>query len=218
MIRSLIRTLVLVFAVVGSVFASPPIPQDIFDTAEVSASDQRKVLQRLSPSLVFRASFRQEKNVKGLLRPVVSTGKFLFSKDHGIVWNIESPFPSQMVITARGVRKEVQGQPTQFYQVEQDAAAKGVSKLFLGLFGAHEGKPEEVFNIHFQEDAQFWTIGLDPRDSQLKMFLQGIVVQGVTGIEKIWILETGDNTAIEFTNVDQATGLTTEELQFFTDS
>jgi hypothetical protein len=202
-------------------FAAPPVPKDVFELDEVTNSDIAAVLKRIAPAQTFRAQFNQEKQVQGMLRPVQSSGNFLFSQEHGIVWQILSPFASRLIITPKGVKREVEGQPSQFFKAAEDPAARGVSQIFLGLFGNGSKSPAEVFQIYFREGGESWVVGLVPKNSQLRVFLHGIVLVGDKKIEKIWILEGLDETFIEFlpANIDrQEPGqreLTQEEREYF---
>src|SRR6202041_3569954 len=63
----------------------------------------------LGADQVLRGSFTQETHIKGVDNPLRSTGHFVVAPSHGLIWNIQKPFPLSTIVTPQGSAQDIGG-------------------------------------------------------------------------------------------------------------
>jgi len=178
---------------------------------------------------VVRADFTQSKQMAALKRPLLTSGHLVFSRRHGVLWQIEQPYRMSYVlgedriveIAADGTRRE--------RGLREVPGLAQVGRVFRALLGANTVALREVFNANVRGDASKWEIELKPRQPQLAQFLSGLTLSGGSFVDSIRINEAGgsesggegggerngDTTLIRFRNSHAAEAPSAAELQLF---
>ncbi len=183
-----------------------------------SKLDFQSISDQLQKQDVFRSDFKQSKSIKALMRPLVSQGKIVFSKDMGVFWKINSPLKSELVLKPEAILYKVGGS-TKFETItakERPMISK-FSKLFLSIIGSNAKALEKHFKLFFSGNREQWTLGLIPRKMVMKRIIECAVIEGTITIEKITFTDKNtDTTEISFTNVsiDPSYLSDEERLQF----
>lgn len=165
---------------------------------------------------IVRAEFTQIKQMAAMKRPLITSGRLVYSRRYGVLWQIEQPYRiSYMLgeekiveIGTDGVRKE--------RGLREVPGLAQVGRIFRAMLGANAVALRESFNVAVQGDADKWEIELKPRQSQLAQFLTGLQLSGGHFVETIRIGEAGGDTAqIRFHNTRGASALSEPELSLF---
>jgi hypothetical protein len=165
---------------------------------------------------VVRAEFTQSKQVAALKRPLVTSGHLVFSRRHGVLWQIEQPYRISYVlgeehiieITADGTRRE--------RGLREVPGLAQVGRVFRAMLGANTATLRELFEVSVQGSPDQWEIELKPRQAQLAQFLASLHLSGAHFVESIRISEaSGDTTQIRFRNTQGAGAPNETELQLF---
>lgn len=165
---------------------------------------------------IVRAEFIQTKQMAAMKRPLITSGRLVYSRRHGVLWQIEQPYRIGYVlgeekiveIGADGIRKE--------RGLREVPGLAQVGRIFRAMLGANAAALRESFNVAVQGDAGKWEIELKPRQSQLAQFLTGLQLSGGHFVETIRIGEAGGDTAhIRFYNTQGAFALSEPELLLF---
>jgi hypothetical protein len=165
---------------------------------------------------VVRAEFTQSKQMASLKRPLVTTGRLVFSRQHGVLWQIEQPYRMSYVlgteriieITADGSRRE--------RALRDVPGLAQVGRVFRAMLGADTTALREIFEVSVQGNSAKWDIELKPRQTQLAQFLSGLQLSGGHFVESIRIAEAGgDVTQIRMRNTQGASAPTEAELKLF---
>lgn len=165
---------------------------------------------------VLRAEFTQSKQTAAMKRPLVTVGRLVYSRPHGVLWQIEQPYRMSFVlgedriveIGPDGVRRE--------RSLREVPGLAQVGRVFRALLGANNAALREYFEATVQGDPTRWTIVLKPRQPQLAQFLTGLQLSGGRFVDSIAIDESGgDTTQIRFRNTQGAGVPNTAELQLF---
>ena len=165
---------------------------------------------------VLRADFVQTKQMAALKRPLVTSGRLVYSRRHGVLWLIEQPYRIGYVfgderiveIAADGTRRE--------RGLRDVPGLAQVSRVFRALLGANTTALREVFEVSVQGDAAKWEIELKPRQAQIAQFLIGLKLSGGRFVERIGIDEAGgDTTQLRLRNTQGASAPAEAELQLF---
>jgi hypothetical protein len=169
------------------------------------------VQARLQPVVVLRGEFAQERHIDGFRNPLRSAGRFLLSRERGVVWRSERPFPSIMVLDARGLR--VDG----IDQAVPDPALQRVQRLLLAMIGGDLDALAADFVLQAEPDGARWRLSATPRDPLLAQRLRGLELRGDRWVDEVrYTDEQGNATTIRFTaqNASPA-GLSADELAAF---
>lgn len=190
--------------------------------ADLSTAQSAKpdTLTRISAQIeqhaVIRAEFTQTKQMAALKRPLVTTGHLVFSRQHGVLWQIEHPYRMSYIlgedriveIAADGTRRE--------RGLRDVPGLTQVGRIFRALLGANTPALREAFDTNLQGDPTHWEIRLKPREAQLAQFLGGLNLSGGRFVESIRIDEAGgDTTVIRFRNTTGAEAPNASELTLF---
>lgn len=165
---------------------------------------------------VVRAEFTQSKQMAALKRPLVTTGRLVFSRRHGVLWQIERPYRMSYVLGEERI-VEIAADGTRRERGLRDVPGLAqVGRVFRAMLGANTAALREVFEVSVQGDSVKWEIELKPRQAQLAQFLSGLQLSGGRFVEGVRIGETGgDMTQIRFRNTQAASAPSEAELQLF---
>lgn len=149
------------------------------------------IRQQLDPAPVVRGHFEQDKTLAGFDLPLRSSGRFCFSRDHGVIWQIEQPFAATVVITSEHLReRDGDGDWRQTDSARQPAIAM-IHRLSQALMGADLGQLGEHFALQAQSQADQWQLQLSPLDGPMAEFLSQARVRGQATVQQLTLIETG---------------------------
>ena len=99
-------------------------------------TELKQVFAQLGATPVVRAQFEQQKKLTALNKTYVSKGTVLFSKNQGVLWQIQSPVKADLVVTPRKLVQKTQRTSS---QIEVDKTPYGsVATMFLQLMSGNE--------------------------------------------------------------------------------
>lgn len=154
-----------------------------------------QIFQLLSQSPVVRADFVQQKKLSSLNKTFISNGQVLFSKNLGVIWQIQQPVKADLVVTPR---KIVQKTQRTMSQIEIDKSQYGsVATMFLQLMAGNETALAKNFNVdaaHYTNSG--WDITLTPKTSLFKKLFIKVNAQGGRYVNRIVITEQANNMTI----------------------
>jgi hypothetical protein len=165
---------------------------------------------------VVRAEFMQTKQMSALKRPLVTSGRLVFSRRYGVLWQIEQPYRMSYVLGEERI-VEIAADGTRRERGLRDVPGLAqVGRVFRAMLGANTSALRELFVVRVQGGPDKWEIDLTPRQAQLAQFLSGLQLSGGRFVESLSISETGgDMTQIRFRNTQSASAPSEVELQLF---
>ncbi|EUJ11580.1 Outer membrane lipoprotein carrier protein LolA [Methylophilaceae bacterium 11] len=190
-------------------------------------AEQQDVLKQLGSRVeqhaVLRADFTQTKQMAALKRPLITSGKLLYSKVHGVVWQITKPYPITYIlsedkvieVSADGYRKE--------RSVKDIPGFAQISRIFKAMLSGDVNALNAYFEskvfentVQAEPNQTAWQLQLTPKQTQTSRFIQEIVVTGDQFVTSIHIHEpNAASTAILFSNTEAAPTLRDAELALF---
>ena len=178
-----------------------------------------RVASQLDQHAVVRAEFVQSKQVAALKRPLVTSGHLLFSRQHGVLWQIEHPYRVSYIlgedrvveIAADGSRKE---------RLARDLPGLAqVGRVFRAMLGANTSALRNHFDLQIQGEPQRWVLTLKPQQAQIAQFIEQLEIRGGAFVSEIHVQEAaGDSTHIKLRNSAGGAGLTEQEQKLFSGS
>jgi len=124
--------------------------------------------------------FKQEKHLKGLKKPVISSGNFKFIKNKGVYFETLQPVKQNVSYTNKDYKQ--------------------INEIILVLSNKKYSKLEKEFNFYFEKKSSDWSLGLKPKKQNAAYdIINYISIYGNSKIDKLEIsLKNGNKTIIWF--------------------
>lgn len=174
--------------------------------------------QRFSEQPVLRAEFSQQRSVSGMDQKLNSSGNLIISRNKGLWWQQQKPFPLSLLLTDSRMVQILAGQVPQVVTAENNPQMFQFNSLLTALFHADKRALEQNFALDFSDRGQGnWTLILTPKSSPLNRLFKTITLEGQTFLNNININDMqGDSTKIRFFNQrTEPKTLTDAEQQHF---
>ncbi|MCX7098137.1 MAG: outer membrane lipoprotein carrier protein LolA [Methylococcales bacterium] len=140
--------------------------------------------------------FQQEKHLKVLRKPLLSTGTFIYHQQKGVIWQTLSPVPSLLLVN-----------DTKLLTSEGELAVPAAfGQVFKAMLGGDFKQLAEGFSMAGGGQKSAWHLELIPNDALLKKLISAMVLAGDTELRSLEIQEAGGNTTrITFTHISHPT-------------
>ncbi len=159
-----------------------------------------QVLERLSSTRTVRGEFMQNREIRALRRPLVSSGRFIVS-DIGLYWEQTAPFASVLIADGERLVQGVGDQPRVTLRAADQPVALAISEVLLGIFRGQRADLEELFDVGF-EPGEHWSLELTPRSSPLSEVVRDIDVEGSRYIDRVIVRgRAADELTVTFSGV-----------------
>ena len=199
--------------------ASPAVfGEEVFSSPLTEAAKPRflSLCAELSARPAIRGSFELRRAVKKLDRVMVSSGNFIISAEHGIIWDTKKPFPSTMTMGRDFIRQTTPEGSGSVLSAQGNETFLRFSEVMRALFAGDPVKLFSGFQVFFAESPGYWELGLIPRDAAIRGFIERIALIGEGGlIRGITIFQrNGDAVSYAFSG-QRFEGLSPQERELF---
>ena len=161
-----------------------------------------EITARLVKTPITQGSFQQEKRLKILRKPLLSTGSFTYHQSKGVIWKTLTPIPSLLLVNESHVLTG-QGEQT---------VPPAFGKVFKAMLGGDLNPLSEGFVITGEDKKPTWQLRLTPKDELLKKLISSMVLSGDNDLRFVEIREAGGNmTRIKFAQITHPSRLTPEQ-------
>lgn len=186
--------------------------------ANAGASDAGLVAQiaaRLARASGVRSRFTQTQSLAAMKAPLVSTGSLLFFRDHGVIWQIDTPYRKTWIIRERGITTiDAAGRRVANAQGARGAAE--IANMMRALLGGDLSALYSQFDVQARGAPSRWTMRLVPRQPQIAQALRAIDMEGGDFLRSLRItFASGDVTQFDFSGSAEVTGLTPSDQTLF---
>jgi hypothetical protein len=154
---------------------------------------------RLVKTETTEGRFRQEKKIRVLKKPLISTGLFVYHRSKGVIWQTLEPVPSMLVVNQTRLLT-TQGEQT---------LPPAFGRVFTAMFGGDLQTMKEGFDISGANDKSAWKLQLKPKDALLQKVITAMQLTGNQELQQIEIEEANGNfTRITFEQITHPETLT----------
>lgn len=161
-----------------------------------------EVAARLEKTEITQGGFKQEKRLKVLKKPLISTGVFTYHQSKGVIWKTLTPVPSLLLVNEKRLLT-AQG---------EQVVPIAFGKVFAAMLGGDLSQLTEGFEITGDNQKNSWQLQLKPRDELLKKIIAGMRLSGDKAVRVLEISEAnGAASRIEFNQITHPTTLTPEQ-------
>lgn len=170
----------------------------MFLCSSAQAFDLQQLSTQLARPQVIHGDFIQEKHLRALPKPLISTGTFVLAKDHGLLWQLKTPLQQDYRITAQGIARR---NGSEWQMLPGKSAGAEQNRLFLAVLQGDSSGLQRDFELQLQGEASHWQLTLTPRSVLLKQIFTRINIDGGELVQRIELQETqGDSTLLKLQN------------------
>jgi hypothetical protein len=160
------------------------------------------ITAQLVKTPITQGDFQQEKRLKILRKPLMSTGSFTYHSSKGVIWKTLTPIPSLLLVNDAHL---LTGQGEQ-------AIPPAFGKVFKAMLGGDLKQLSEDFLITGEYKKSVWQCQLAPKDELLKKIIRSILLSGDMELRLLEIQEVNGNvTRISFTKITHPAKLLHEQ-------
>ena len=161
-----------------------------------------QIKTRLAKTEITQGNFQQEKRLKILRKPLISTGSFTYHQTKGVIWKTLTPVASLLLVN-----------DTRLLTTQSELTVPAAfGKVFKAMLGGDLKQLSDGFSITGSDRETFWQLQLKPKDELSKKIISSIVLSGDNELRLLEIREAGGNiTLIKFDQITHPIQLTTEQ-------
>ena len=146
--------------------------------------------------------FEQTKQLAGMKKPLVSSGRFCVAAGKGVLWRTLKPFPN----TLRLRRDEIvhmQGERVAMrLDATQEPTVRMINGVLFSLLAGDLGQLETLFEVDGSVTETGWKVALKARSAALARAIGAISLDGGAYVRSIHMNEaSGDKTDIVFSDI-----------------
>ena len=131
-------------------------------------SDAKMLMKELPVLNNIECTFKQEKIIKNLQKPLISGGNFRFDKSQGVYFETTYPIKSTTSYTNKDYEQ--------------------INDIILAISNKQYSKLDNAFDLYYQKSPKYWTLGLVPKTTTiLDKYVTSITIDGSDYINKIVI-------------------------------
>ena len=150
-----------------------------------AADDPSALLDTIMGLLAARQShqntFREEKTVPHLTRPLVSSGVLIYRRPDHMEKRTLSPLREDLVVDGRRASVTAGDNPPHVLDVDAHAELRIVIDTFLGILSGDLNRLRADFDVTAEGSTALWRITLLPRGAEAQKLLRGASVTGRAG-------------------------------------
>ncbi|MCP4923173.1 MAG: outer membrane lipoprotein carrier protein LolA, partial [bacterium] len=127
--------------------------------------------QRLSLPTLIRGEFKQRRKIAILSEELHSSGHFVLSKHHGLMWIQDRPFKLKLSLNKDILTQQFKDQKRQRISARENPTLFYFSRIFLAVFRGDTHRLKKHFRLNLVTDKKTWKLRLSPKTSPInKMF------------------------------------------------
>lgn len=176
-----------------------------------------KIQSMVAKPKVLCGRFDQTKQLVGLKKPVISSGRFCVVAEKGVLWRTVQPFPNTLRLT-RDEIVQLQGERVALrLDAKQEPAVRMINSVLFALLAGDLGQLEKLFEIDGDVNKNTWSVTLKAREAALAKAIGAIALEGGAYVQQVTINEaSGDRTSIFFSAIQTGDGaMTLDEAALF---
>lgn len=163
-----------------------------------------EIAGQLQQPPVLQGSFVQQKHIQILSSPLESSGIFTVVREKGVIWQLQKPLASKVVIDDDGMHGA---------EVGDNRAMRYIGNILQSILSGDLQKLQQQFDIEAGMVNDQWQLILQPQSALLEKAITAIHLQGDEHIRKLQLFEAGgDRTEIIFHSLSQADTIAPELL------
>jgi hypothetical protein len=151
---------------------------------------------------LLTADFVQERHLVGIPKPLISTGKIWIWKGRGLIWKTDTPFPSTILITSKGLYQVEDGKKNALIKMTTASGDHTIFDTLGNVLAGDFSQGIKGFTLQtLPEKQKVWQIRLLPAYAEIKNFISYISISGKKQLSDIVVSRpNGDQDIIHVKN------------------
>jgi hypothetical protein len=178
------------------------------------AATPAELLAKFGERKLVQAQFVQSRQMSALKKPLLTSGRLVFSARDGVLWQIEQPYRMGYILGEQCLIEIGNDGQARARSGSELAALSQVARIFRAMLDANGDALAQTFVVATSANGERWEMTLTPRDSTLAQFLSSVQLEGAAFVNRIRIQEpSGDSTTIRFSNSHEPASLAGADAQ-----
>jgi hypothetical protein len=176
-----------------------------------------KIQALLAKPDILCGRFDQTKQLAGMKKPLLSSGRFCVASGKGVLWRTLQPFPSTLRLTRDEILQMHGDRVAVRVDAKQEPTVKLINNMLFSLLAGDLAQLENLFEGEGKVQDKQWSVALKARDPGLAKVIAGVSLEGGGFVRQITLHEAnGDRTSISFSGMQTGdAALTPEEAAQF---
>ncbi len=188
------------------VFSTPPVDRNSRSFAAFC--------QTISLRPIIKGTFVLTKHEKGKIKKAPESGKVIIDGMRGFVLNNIIPNPFSVVLMENNF--SLTSKRGFIFTLDNNKTLKNVFYSFRSVFEGEFSILLENFEVYFSEKDGGWTVGVVPKDTTIRFFMNSVIIKGDTDVRNVCVIKkNGDILEYYLTDHVYPESLTDEEAGYF---
>lgn len=146
--------------------------------------------------------FEQTKQLAGMKKPLVSSGRFCVVAGKGVLWRTLKPFPNTLRLKRDEIVHMQGSRVSMRLEASQEPTVRTINGVLFSLLGGDLGQLESLFEVDGSVSGDSWRVALKARNAAVARAVGAISLEGGAYVRSIRMVdEGGDRTEIVFTEL-----------------
>jgi len=157
----------------------------------------------LAKPKILCGHFDQSKQLMGLKKPMVSSGRFCVVAEKGVLWRTVRPFPNTLRLTRDEIVQLQGDRVTMRLDAKQEPAVRMINSVLFALLAGDLEPIENLFEVDGKINDNNWSVTLKAREPAVAKVISGVALDGGAYVKNITLNEaSGDRTRIMFSKIE----------------
>ena len=176
-----------------------------------------KIQTMLAKPAVLCGHFEQSKQLNGMKRPLMSSGRFCVVSGKGVLWRNLQPFPTTLRLTKDEIVNYQGDRVAMRLDAKQEPTVRMINSVLFALLAGDLGQLETLFDVEGSASSGSWQVALKARQPALAKAIGSISLDGGLYVNHLHMTEaSGDQTAIVFSAIQTgASAMQAEDAALF---
>lgn len=176
-----------------------------------------KIQALLAKPDILCGRFDQAKQLMGMKKPLLSSGRFCVVAGKGVLWRTLQPFPSTLRLSRDEILQMHGDRVAVRVDAKQEPTVRLINNMLFSLLAGDLAQLETLFEGEGTVQDKQWSAALKARDAGLAKVIAGVSLEGGAFVRQITLHEAnGDRTSISFSAMQTgAAALAPEEAAQF---
>jgi hypothetical protein len=146
--------------------------------------------------------FEQTKQLAGMKRPLLSSGRFCVVAGKGVLWRTLKPFPNTLRLKPDEIVHMQGDRVAMRLDASQEPTVRMINGVLFSLLGGDLGQLDKLFEVDGSVKGETWSVALKARNPAVARAVGAISLDGGAYVRAIRMVDAGgDKTDIVFSDI-----------------
>ena len=168
-----------------------------------AAAPVEKIEAMLAKPATLCGKFEQTKQLAGMKKPLLSSGRFCVVQGKGVLWRTLQPFPATLRLTKDEIVNLQGDRVAMRLDAKTEPTVRMINSVLFSMLAGDLSQLDKLFESDGAVDGKSWHVALKAREPALAKAIGAITLSGDNYVRGIKMDEAGgDHTAIVFSDME----------------